>query len=95
MEPSQVWQLGYDHGYGAASGSGTAEAPNGGWDSWAIEAVGVHAFCEDVLGLPLPGDGAVEEHWTWQTEERMALCREYAAGAQAGADAAVAETASA
>ena len=97
----QVRQIGYEDGQQAASESGSAQAPADGWDGWTINGIGFAEFAA-LIGAPLSDDEDEAYHDPAQhssrdfwTPERTERARAYAAGAQAGADAAIQEAAGA
>lgn len=68
------YQLGFRDGAQAARESGTSQPPADGWDGWLVNSIGGEATAQ-LLAAPTEGP-------EWES-----ALAEYAAGAQAGAEA--------
>lgn len=74
----EVRQRGFEDGRTAAAESGDSSAPDGGWDTWLLNGIGILAAC-DVLGIRPPRRG---EGWSDEAKRRMSA---YDVGAKKGA----------
>ena len=68
MKPrKQIMRMGYNDALTACNESGSGEAPDGGWDSWLINGVGVTATCE-LFGVRKPEGPSWDKACRWYSQ---------------------------